>query len=98
MPNTTLMPFQPEAMSPAQLAAVSFLARYFGPTHAFPTTSCADGSTGVRPTARILWLGSRARMSSSTSVTWRVPRPGIDDPDALLVSPSQSKRSSDRWR
>lgn len=28
-----LMPFQPAHMTPAQLAAVSFLARYSGPTH-----------------------------------------------------------------
>ncbi len=28
-----LMPFQPANMTPAQLAAVSFLARYSGPTH-----------------------------------------------------------------
>ena len=30
---TTLLPFQPDEMSPAQLAAVSFLARYSGHTH-----------------------------------------------------------------
>jgi integrase/recombinase XerD len=35
MPSpTTLLPFQPMTMSPAQLAAVSFLARYSGRTHA----------------------------------------------------------------
>lgn len=33
MSSTTLLPFQPEAMSPAQLAAVSYLARYTGHTH-----------------------------------------------------------------
>src|SRR4029078_9730430 len=33
MSNTTLLPFQPDAMSPAQLAAVSYLARYSGHTH-----------------------------------------------------------------
>jgi site-specific recombinase XerD len=27
------MPYQPEAMNPAQLAGVSYLARYAGPTH-----------------------------------------------------------------
>jgi hypothetical protein len=31
--NTTLLPFQPDAMTPAQLAAVSYLARYAGHTH-----------------------------------------------------------------
>ena len=30
---TTLLPFQPSSMTPAQLAAVSYLARYTGPTH-----------------------------------------------------------------
>jgi integrase/recombinase XerD len=33
MPSAVLLPFQPDAMTPAQLAAVSFLARYSGPTH-----------------------------------------------------------------
>lgn len=33
MPTTTMLPFQPEAMTPGQLAAVSFLARYSGHTH-----------------------------------------------------------------
>jgi hypothetical protein len=32
--TTTLVPFQPDAMSPAHLAAVSFLARYSSRTHA----------------------------------------------------------------
>src|SRR6476659_4853231 len=32
--STTLLPFQPATMSTAQLAAVSFLARYSGRTHA----------------------------------------------------------------
>ncbi len=32
MTSTTLLPFQPDAMSPAQLAAVSYLARYSGHT------------------------------------------------------------------
>jgi site-specific recombinase XerD len=31
--RTMLLPFQPEAMTPAQLAAVSYLARYTGHTH-----------------------------------------------------------------
>ncbi len=34
MTSTTLLPFQPDAMTPAQLAAVSYLARYAGHTHA----------------------------------------------------------------
>ena len=31
--TTTLLPFHPESMTPAQLAAVSYLARYAGQTH-----------------------------------------------------------------
>ena len=37
MTSPTLLPFQPDAMSPAQLAAVSYLARYSGQTHALYT-------------------------------------------------------------
>ena len=33
MSNVSLLPFQPTSMTPAQLAAVSFLARYSGQTH-----------------------------------------------------------------
>lgn len=33
MSYTSLMPFQPGQMSPSQLAAVSYLARYSGHTH-----------------------------------------------------------------
>jgi integrase/recombinase XerD len=34
MTTTTLLPFQPDAMTPAQRVAVSYLARYSGHTHA----------------------------------------------------------------
>ena len=34
MSHTTLLPFQPEHMNARQLAAVSYLARYSGHTHA----------------------------------------------------------------
>jgi hypothetical protein len=33
MSTTTLLPFQPDATTPAQLAAASYLARYTGQTH-----------------------------------------------------------------
>jgi integrase/recombinase XerD len=33
MSNTILLTFQPDSMTPAQLAAVSYLARYSGRTH-----------------------------------------------------------------
>jgi hypothetical protein len=35
--STTLLPFQPETMTPAQQAAVSYLARYRGHIHALYT-------------------------------------------------------------
>jgi hypothetical protein len=50
MPTTILLPFQPDALSPAQLAAVSYLARYSGHTHDLAPISCAGGSRGVKPT------------------------------------------------
>ncbi len=34
MSHTTLLPFQPDRMSPGQLAVVSYVARYSGHTHA----------------------------------------------------------------
>jgi integrase len=37
MSNTILLPFQPESMTRAQLAAVSYLARYSGHTHSLYT-------------------------------------------------------------
>ena len=33
MPSTITLPFQPDALTSAQLAAVSYLARYTGQTH-----------------------------------------------------------------
>ncbi len=39
--STILLPFQPSTMSTAQLAAVSFLARYAGRTHALYTSHLA---------------------------------------------------------
>ncbi len=37
MNSTSLLPFQPDALTPAQLAAVSFLARFSGHTHSLYT-------------------------------------------------------------
>ena len=39
--STILLPFQPTSMSTAQLAAVSFLARYSGRTHEMYTSQLA---------------------------------------------------------
>ena len=59
--STPTLPFQPSSMSPAQLAAISFLARYSGATHALYRAQLgrwfawceADGLTYRSP---ILWL------------------------------------------
>ena len=51
MSTTVLLPYQPDAMSPAQAAAVSFLARYRGHTHELYAYQFIGGSAGARPTA-----------------------------------------------
>ena len=71
MATTTLqLPFQPNAMSPAQLAAVSYLARYSGFTHRLYTYQlkrwfdwCDANSLWTR------WSASSALTSSCTSCT-----------------------------
>lgn len=51
MSTTTLLTFQPDTMTPAQQAAVSYLARYAGHTHALYAAQLRRCSGGVRPTA-----------------------------------------------
>jgi len=67
---TTLLPFQPATMSTAQLAAVSFLARYSGRTHSLYAYQLREWfawceSNGVDP-----WSGSNELMLSCTSAVW----------------------------
>lgn len=69
MSTTTLLRFQPEAMSPAQLAAVSYPARFSGHTHTLYAYQLAAGSTGARRTASTRWSGFSAHTSSSASAT-----------------------------
>lgn len=69
MTTTTMLPFQPDAMSPAQLAAVSFLARYSGHTHSLYTYQLRRwfgwcDCHGLDPL-----MGISAATSSSTSAT-----------------------------
>ena len=66
--RSTLLPFQPCAMTPAQLAAVSYLARYSGHTHALYGYQSGADSPGVRRALGPL-PASSAPTSSSTSVT-----------------------------
>jgi len=49
--HTALLPFQPDAMTPAQSAAVSYLARYAGQTHLVYAYQLRRWSPGVRRTA-----------------------------------------------
>ena len=48
--SSTLLPFQPVTMPSAQLAAVSYLARYAGRTRALARSNCGSGSAGARST------------------------------------------------
>ena len=80
---TTLLPFQPATMSTAQLAAVSYLARYSGRTHALYAfqlrewfawcdSNGVDALTGVQRAHVELYirqLGDRGLMDSSVNTT-----------------------------
>lgn len=65
--TTALLAYRPDAMTPARLAAVSYLARYTGHTHALYAFSCVAGSRGVRATAWTRWSGSSEPTWSCTS-------------------------------
>ena len=67
---TMLLPFQPASMSTAQLAAVSFLARYSGRTHHLYAFQLRRVVRLVRDaTGSTRWSGSSGRTSSSTSAS-----------------------------
>jgi len=67
---TTLLPFQPATMTTTQLAAVSYLARYSGRTHAlYGYQLGGSGSPGAKPTDRTPSQGSSEPMSSCTSAS-----------------------------
>ena len=81
MTATTLLPFQPDAMTPAQRAAVSYLARYSGHTHALYAyqrrrwfawceTNGLDPLVGIQRAhieLYIRYLGESGLMASPTS-------------------------------
>ena len=70
MTHTTLLPFQPDAMTPAQLAAVLYLARYAGHTHnLYAYQLRGAGSPGPKATTWTRSSGSSVPTSSSTSET-----------------------------
>jgi hypothetical protein len=69
MSNTILLPFQPDSMTPAQLAAVSYLARYSGHTHGLYAYQLRRWLAGARPIAWTLSKGFSGPTSSCTSAT-----------------------------
>ena len=69
MTNTTLLPFQPDAMTPAQLAAVSYLARYTGHTHTLYAYQLRRWFTWSECNDLDPLIGIQRAHSSSTSVT-----------------------------
>ncbi|HEX7197418.1 MAG TPA: site-specific integrase [Candidatus Limnocylindria bacterium] len=85
---TTLLPFQPATMSTAQLAAVSYLARYSGRTHslyayqlgqwfAWCQTNGLDPLVGIQRAHVELYirrLGDRGLMDSSVVTTMHAVR------------------------
>ncbi len=85
---TTLLPFQPSTMSTAQLAAVSYLARYAGRTHALYAyqlrqwfawcqTNGLDPLVGIQRAHVELYirgLGERGLMDSSVNTMMHAVR------------------------
>ena len=66
---TTLLPFQPDAMTPAQLAAVSYLARYSGHTHTLYASQLRRWFAWCETNTLDPLVGFSGRTSSSTSDT-----------------------------
>jgi hypothetical protein len=73
MTSTILLPFQPDEMTPPQLAAVSYLARYTGHTHALYAYQLRRWFTWCQVNGLTRWSASSGRTSSSTSATWASP-------------------------
>lgn len=69
MSSSALAPFQPLAMSPAQLAAVSYLARYSGRTHNLYAFQLRRWFSWCEAIAWIRWSESSEHTSSYTSAT-----------------------------
>ena len=64
---TILLPFQPATMSGAQLAAVSFLARYSGRTHSLYAYQLRQWFAWCQTNGLDPLIGSSAPTSSCTS-------------------------------
>ena len=88
VPSTTLLPFQPATMSTAQLAAMSYLARYAGRTHvlynyqlglwfSWCESNALDPLAGIQRAHVELYirgLGERGLMDSSVVTTMHAVR------------------------
>ena len=75
MSSPPLLPFQPMSMTTAQLAAVSFLARYAGRSHDLYAYQLRPCSAGARAPGWTRFMGSSAPTSSSTSAPTARPVP-----------------------
>src|SRR4051812_46518084 len=100
--STTLLPFQPDAMSPAQLAAVSHLARYSGHTHALYAfqlrrwfawcdANALDPLLGIQRAHVELYIPARRRRAHGLLGRH-------DDARRSWVLPVRSHRRPDRFR
>ena len=67
--SSILLPFQPDAMTAAQLAAVSYLARYTGHTHALYAYQLRRWFTWCEINALDPLVGVQRAHLSSTSAT-----------------------------
>ncbi len=104
---TTLLPFQPATMTSAQLAAVSYLARYSGRTHslyAYQLRECfswcetcgLDPVVGVQRAHVELYirgLGNRGLMDSSVNTMMHAVR-GISASPTSTASSHRTQRST----
>ncbi len=102
---TTLLPFQPATMSTAQLAAVSYLARYAGRTHALYAyqlrqwfawcqTNGLDPLVGIQRAHVELYirgLGERGLMDSSVN-TMMTPCAGTSGSPTSMASSAPTRR------
>ena len=66
---STLLPFQPATMTSAQLAAVSYLARYSGRTHALYAYQLRQWFAWCESNGLDALTGSQRALSSSTSAS-----------------------------
>ena len=68
--SATLLAFQPSTMSTAQMAAVSFLARYSGQTHRLYAFQRRQWFTWCEGHGLDPLVGVQRAQSSSTSAVW----------------------------